>query len=158
MADVVPQRHKRHTARGIVVRGGQILLMERWRPRMHYFSIPGGGIEAGETPETTIVREILEETTVSVAVERQVLEMRDGRYRHRIYLCRYVSGEPRLPADAPESLHMTAANRFQPAWVDIDHLPKLPFTYWQPLQQPLITGLRAGFPPEITIVSARPAS
>lgn len=157
MADVVPLRHKRHTARGIVIDDGRILLMERWRPRMHYFSIPGGGIENGETPEETVAREIAEETSVIVEVERQVLEMRDGEFRHRIYLCRYVSGEPEMPADAPEALHMNEDNRFKPRWIDIERLPSIPFTYWYPLKKPLIAGLCDSFGPEVTIVSARKA-
>jgi 8-oxo-dGTP diphosphatase len=151
---MVKLRPVRHTARGIVVRDGQLLLMERWRPGMHYFSIPGGGIEAGETDEETVVREIYEETTLTVKVKRQVLEMRDGEYRHRIYLCEYVSGQPKLPADAPEALHMTAKNRFKPGWVLITKLPELPFTYWQPVQQPLIDGLQNGFGESVVIVNA----
>lgn len=147
-------RHTRHTARGIVIHGGQILLMERWRPGLHYFSIPGGDIELGETSRQTVVREILEETTVTVKAERKVLEMRDGNFRHRIYLCEYISGEPHLPADAPEFLHMTEDNRFKPSWVPVTQLAKLPFTYWQPLQRPLVNGLRNGFDKTTIIVNA----
>lgn len=147
-------RPVRHTARGIVVHDGQLLLMERWRPGMHYFSIPGGGIEAGESDEETVAREIYEETTITVGVERQVLEMRDGQYQHRIYLCQYVSGQPRLSSHAPELVHMTAKNRFKPGWVSVDALPELPFTYWQPVKQPLIDGLRNGFGETVAIVDA----
>ena len=154
MALSVFKRTPRHTARGIVIHDDQILLMERWRPDMHYFSIPGGGIEKGETPEHTVVRELLEETTITVQVQRKVLEMRDGAFRHRIYLCEYVSGEPHLPDDAPEFLHMTQDNRFKPAWVPVAQLPELPFTYWRPLQQPLVDGLQNGFGKIATIVNA----
>lgn len=147
-------RPARHTARGIVVHNGQLLLMERWRPGMHYFSIPGGGIEAGETDEETVAREIYEETTLTVKVEREVLEMHDGPYEHRIYVCQYISGRPQLSSHAPELVHMTAKNRFKPGWISIDQLPELPFTYWQPVKQPLIDGLRDGFGPEVIIVNA----
>lgn len=154
MPDVVPLRHKRHTARGIVVHDGQLLLMERWRPGMHYFSIPGGGIKEGETPKQTVAREIHEETSVIVKVKQQVLEMRDGDFRHRIYLCQYVEGDAHLPPDAPEALHMVEENRFKPGWMQIAKLPELPFTYWQPLKQPLIDGLANGFKGSVKIVSA----
>ncbi len=156
MVDVVPTSHKKNTARGIVVHDGKLLLMERWRPRLHYFSIPGGGIEPGETAEQAVAREIPEETSIKVQVERQVLEMRDGGFRHQIYLCRYVSGEPHMPEDAPEILHASEDNRFKPRWIEIERLPALPFTYWYPLKQPLIAGLREGFGSEVVIVSARP--
>jgi 8-oxo-dGTP diphosphatase len=150
-----PLRPTRHTARGIVVHDGRLLLMERWRPGMHYFSIPGGGIEAGETDEETVAREIYEETTLTVKVERKVLEMHDGKYQHRIYLCHYLNGEPQLSSHAPELVHMTAKNRFKPGWVLVKQLPELPFTYWQPIKRPLIDGLRDGFGQEAIIVNAR---
>lgn len=144
----------RHTARGIVVHGGKILLMERWRPGLHYFSIPGGGIEKGETAEATVNRELIEETTVIATIERPVFEMRDGKVVHHIYLCKYVSGEPHLPPDAPEAREMNDENRFKPGWVSIADLDSLPFTYWQPLKQPLIDGLREGFGEGVKIVNA----
>jgi 8-oxo-dGTP diphosphatase len=36
--------------------------------------LPGGGVEAGESPETAIVREVLEETGLSVSIKRKVAE------------------------------------------------------------------------------------
>lgn len=148
---MVKLRPVQHTARGIVVHDGRLLLMERWRPGMHYFSIPGGGIESGETDEETVVRELLEETTVTIKVKRQVLEMRDGEYQHRIYLCEYVSGEPHLPPHAPEAARGQGKN-FKPGWVPIEKLSELPFTYWQPVKQSLVDGLRNGFGQEVVIV------
>lgn len=149
MTDVVPLRHKKNTARGIVVHEGKLLLIERWRRYgqrdLHYFSIPGGGIEPGETPEQTVKREIPEETTIVVKVNEQVLEMRDGEFSHKIYLCEYISGEPHMPDDAPEKLDNGPENRFEPGWVPLEQLPDLPLTYWEPLRKPLIDGLKHGF-------------
>lgn len=149
-APIIP----RHTGRGIVVRDGKILLMERWRPDMHYFSIPGGGIEEGETPEQTAVREIYEETTIRVTTDRLVLVMQDGDIDHKIYWCEYIEGEPTLLPDSPEFIDMTEDNKFDPGWVSIIDLPTTPFTYWQPIQQPLIDGLKNGFPDEPIVVTA----
>ncbi len=123
---------------------------------MHYFSIPGGGIEPRETPEQTVAREITEETSLQVKVKQQVLEMRDGEFSHKIYLCEYLSGEPHLPADAPEASH-GPENRFKPGWVPVDDLPDLPFIYWQPVQQPLVDGLANGFTGPVKIVSRQGA-
>lgn len=148
-----PLHHLRNTARAITVHDGKLLLMERWRGELHYFSIPGGGIEKGETPEETVVRELMEETTIVVNVKRQVLEMRDNGFAHKIYLCEYVSGEPHLSEAAPEAAH-GKDNRFKPRWIPIQELPSLPFIYWQPLKQALIAGLADGFNESIRIVSA----
>lgn len=145
--------HLRNTARAIIVQNGQILLMERWRPDMHYFSIPGGGVEPGETPEQTVEREILEETSVTVKAGRQVLELRDSGFAHKIYLGEYIGGDPHLPPDAPEAQN-GPDNRFRPGWQAVERLPELPLAYWSPLQKLLVDGLRNGFSDEVVIVSA----
>jgi 8-oxo-dGTP diphosphatase len=144
----------RHTARGIVVRDSQLLLMERWRPGKHYFSVPGGGIEPGETPEQTVEREILEETGLTVTVDRLVFEMRDGERRHSFYLCTYLDGEPFLPPDSPEAKINTEDNKFVPGWQPVNALPDLPFTYWAPIKAALVKGLSSGFSVQPTIVTA----
>jgi hypothetical protein len=79
--------------------------------------------------------------------------MCDGELSHKIYLCEYLSGQPHLPPEAPEALH-GEKNRFKPGWVPLNQLPELPFTYWQPLKQPLINGLASGFKGPVKIVSA----
>ena len=135
----------RHTARGIVVHEGKILLMERWRDDLHYFSIPGGGIEAGEAPEQTVVREILEEMTIQVSVERLVLTLIDGPLLHQIYLCNYISGEPVLPPEAPEQF-TGPNNRFEPKWVDVNLLADISLGYWEPLHNAVLAGVFGGFP------------
>lgn len=160
MAGIFPANHKKNTARGIVVHDGRLLLMERWRRykghELHYFSIPGGGIEPGETPKQTVLREIPEETSVQVKVKQQVLEMHDDGFTHKIYLCEYISGEPQLPPDAPEATY-GPDNRFKPVWVPVDQLRDLPFIYWQPVQWPLIDGLAKGFNEPVEIVSTTKA-
>lgn len=146
----------RHTGRGIVVHNNKILLMERWRPGMHYFSIPGGGIESGETPEQAAEREIGEETTIKVRVDRLALVMKDGGIEHKIYACTYIEGEPILLPDSPEFMDMSEDNRFKPGWVPISDLPRLPFTYWEPIRHPLIDCLQNGFPDAPIIVTVTP--
>lgn len=134
----------RHTARAVVLNRDSILLMERWRPGQHYFSIPGGGIEPGETAEVAAVRELLEETSCQVVVERQLYLMRFEGTEHHIFLCRYESGEPRLPADSPEA-QLGEGNRFEPQWVPVTTLADKPFTIWRPIVDQLIRDLADGF-------------
>ena len=52
----------RVAAYAVVERGGKILLTHWRRGRLHGWTLPGGGIENGEDPEQTVVREVLEET------------------------------------------------------------------------------------------------
>jgi 8-oxo-dGTP diphosphatase len=140
----------RHTARGIVIQNDKLLLIERWRGNLHYFSIPGGGIEPGETPEQAVLREIAEETSCIVTVERPLyLLTTDKGSQHHIYLCAYQSGTAHLPSDSPEYLHAKPNNRFAPTWVNLAELPSLPFLIWKPIVVRLIDDLQAGFAPDI---------
>ncbi|MDL2363130.1 MAG: NUDIX domain-containing protein [Patescibacteria group bacterium] len=141
----------RHTGRGIVVQDGKILLMERWRDDLHYFSIPGGGIEALESPEQAAVREIAEETSVQVTIVKEILQLIDAEVKHHIFLCKYISGRPHLPKDSEEA-KQGAKNRFEPCWFDLKQVEELPFLYWQPIKQPLLTAISNDFEADIAIV------
>lgn len=55
----------RVAAYAVVERRGKILLTHWRRGRLHGWTLPGGGIEAGEDPRDTVVREVLEETGLS---------------------------------------------------------------------------------------------
>lgn len=51
--------------------GDRILLVKRARPPFAgYWSLPGGGIELGETVESAVLREVAEETGLQVSITR----------------------------------------------------------------------------------------
>lgn len=143
----------RHTARGIILHQDNLLLMERWRGRLHYFSVPGGGIEPGETPEQTVVRELAEETGCVVRPERELYRLRfhDGS-ESVLFLCTYIAGEPHLPADAPEAQE-GPNNRFNPRWVPLGQLADLPFLVWKPVQVQLLQDLQHGFRDSVQLLA-----
>ena len=100
----------------VVERDGRIMLCQR-RPGVHNglkWEFPGGKLEAGESPEAALARELREELDVEARVGR----VRDAvyhRYADRdvlvlFYRCEIIGGEPR-PLDcnavewvAPEDL------------------------------------------------------
>jgi ADP-ribose pyrophosphatase YjhB (NUDIX family) len=110
------------SSRGIVVKDGKILLMYREKAGEKYFSIPGGRIEQGESLEQTVVRELLEETSINVQVIKflGVFEHVDEAKQQNLFLCKYISGEPKL-GDAVEMANMKSdpTNYYKPQWVDL---------------------------------------
>lgn len=143
---------KRDTARAVVIKDGKILLIERRRSGLHYYSIPGGGIEAGETAEETAVREVAEETTIVVSPTRHLYTWQDDAHEHFIYLCQYVSGQPRLDP-ASEEAGDSPGNMYVPVWIDIKELPDIPFGHWAPIYKQLLRDLEAGFSDTVKIIT-----
>jgi 8-oxo-dGTP pyrophosphatase MutT (NUDIX family) len=92
---------------GAVIRGDNILLIKHSEPATgrSYWVIPGGRREADEAEEACVRRELLEETTLQVSVERLLLDeegVSGGVYRHlKTYLCRVDSGDAQ-PGFEPE--------------------------------------------------------
>jgi 8-oxo-dGTP diphosphatase len=86
-------------------RAGRILLIERGQPPAEgMWSLPGGRMEPGESAEEAIVREVLEETGLDVAVVREVgTVLRDapngGRYVIRDFLVAPIAEATPVAAD-----------------------------------------------------------
>lgn len=58
-----PERAREHSAGGIIVENGRVLLIRmRNLERTEVWSFPKGHLEAGETPEAAALREVAEET------------------------------------------------------------------------------------------------
>ena len=107
---------------------GQILLMLRRRHGHAYATLPGGGIESGETPAQAAAREVLEEVNLTVTVGEQVLELDNShgdRHSHEHYfLAEVVGGEMRL-GDGPEGIRNSEENFYEPQWVDVFRLDEV---------------------------------
>jgi ADP-ribose pyrophosphatase YjhB (NUDIX family) len=91
---------------------GVVLVKRRFEPLAGQWSLPGGGVEVGETLTTAIAREILEETGLvvdvgsSVEVFDRILRDRDERVEYHFvlidYVCRAVSGPLKAGSDVEE--------------------------------------------------------
>jgi 8-oxo-dGTP diphosphatase len=97
---------------GVVVHEGRVLLIKRGKePLRGRWVVPGGTLELGESLEEALVREIGEETGVTVRPLEVLIVFdridRDGdavRYHYVIvdYLCEYQGGEARAASDAQD--------------------------------------------------------
>ncbi len=97
-----------------IFRDGRVLIVRRGRPPAHgLYTLPGGGVELGETLVEAVIREVREETGLTIepvilAGYREVLA-RDaaGRIeRHFVILpfaARWIAGEVSLNAELAEA-------------------------------------------------------
>ncbi len=104
----------------VIVRDGEFLAVRRARPPMQgLFTLPGGRVEIGESLAEALLREVREETgltiePVALAGIREVIGRDDaGRVqRHFVILAfaaRWVAGEPRLNEELAEARWMRPA-------------------------------------------------
>jgi len=97
----------------VVVDRGRVLLVRRGRePMKGHWSLPGGMLELGEPLAAGVVREVKEETGLTVEpvelielVDRIHRDGRRVRYHYVIadYLCRVVGGELLAASDADDA-------------------------------------------------------
>jgi 8-oxo-dGTP diphosphatase len=57
-----------------ILRNGAILMVRHEHDGRNYWTLPGGGVEAGETFEQAVLREVMEETTLAGTVQRFLFE------------------------------------------------------------------------------------
>jgi 8-oxo-dGTP diphosphatase len=105
---------------GVVIENGHAVLIRRGsEPLLGHWSIPGGTLEIGESLQTGVARELLEETGLEVQV-LDVIEVfdrifpgeplnqngsaRGPRFHYVIvdYLCERISGQPRAGGDVTD--------------------------------------------------------
>ncbi|MET9975566.1 NUDIX domain-containing protein [Streptomyces microflavus] len=107
-------------AGAILIRDGHLLLIRFQDPDEDgpYYEIPGGGVEAGETPEEAAVRELREETGLLGSVGREVARVwKGGRYEHYFLM----TAEGRI--GPPETLDNYGGT---PVWIPVAELPTTP--------------------------------
>ena len=118
---------KRIVARTIVFIDDNVLLIERYRKEgnelLHYFTIPGGGVESGESYEETAIREMKEETCCDIEIVRKLdIEEYPGGICHWFY-GKYLSGTPTLGGEELE--YNNPNNSFKVVLIDINELDNI---------------------------------
>jgi 8-oxo-dGTP diphosphatase len=119
---------------------GQVVLIRRSQsPRRNQWSIPGGRVEWGETVKDALLREVLEETGLTIQIERLIdvvdLLMRDASgdvIAHYILIdfkANYFTGELRAGSDAAEA-----------RWVDPATLDQ--YALWEETRRIIAAGLQ----------------
>jgi len=103
-----------------IFRDGRVLIVRRGRPPAHgLYTLPGGGVELGETLEEAVIREVREETGLEIApvdlvgFRQAIARDAEGRVkRHFVILpfaARWVQGEISLNEELAEAHWLTPA-------------------------------------------------
>lgn len=121
----------RPRAAAIVIHDNKLLVMYR-KNDQEYYTFPGGGIESGETNEEAVIREVKEEASLDVEVEKLVYELHhDNGDIHYYFLCRYLKGEVAVQPGTNEYEDNVLGNDIhQPQWLpfqDISEAVLYPF-------------------------------
>lgn len=138
----------RRAVRAIVIKDDQILVMKRNKFGHKYMCLVGGGIDVGEQPLQSLVREVREESSLEIANPRLVFVEQSGDPygTQYIYLCDYVSGEPELSANSVEAaINKDGQNLYETAWFPLKDLKSSPFLS-ETLKQAILGAIENGFP------------
>ena len=103
-----------------IIRDDKILIVRRARPPAHgLFTLPGGGVEVGETLHAAVMREVREETGLTIeplglaGYREAIARDRDGRIeRHFVILpfaARWLAGDVALNEELAEARWLVPA-------------------------------------------------
>lgn len=103
-------------ARALILKEDNILMVKQYVQRGDIvWTFPGGGIEAGETPEEACIREVKEETGYVIAIT-DLLYQKEDNYT---FIAEITGGELYLDGSLKEN-----ADLVDIAWVSVDDSEK----------------------------------
>lgn len=123
-----------------------LALIERNRAGQHYYVIPGGTIESGETPQQAAAREIKEETGLDVDIGSLVAVVQfrgDVQY----YFAAEVRGGTYGTGTGPELRRTLEDPRgtYRPVWIPLDELTAIPIRP-RKMAEIVLQGVTEGWP------------
>ena len=121
----LPRVSERKRAAAVIVRDGRVLMVHERSHRpgaREWWTLPGGGIEPGETPEQAVRREVLEETGLVVQEAQYLLDMPYPSGMTSVFAVTVADGEPVLgvAVDGPEAVGLD--------WIELPDLAVPPGT------------------------------
>lgn len=107
-----------YSSRAIILRDEKILLL--YSKTHDYYMLPGGRIEADETPEECIIREVLEETGYHVVIDKKTVvineHFRTSNWHSHFFLCDILNNQKEDVCLTSEELLMG----IEPLWISFN--------------------------------------
>ena len=111
----------------IIIKDNNILLIRRIKNGEEYFVFSGGGIEADESDENAIIREVKEELSLDIKIDKLLFQIENRGQQESYFLIREFSGTPKI--GGPEKERMNKDNQYYPAWIDLNKIQDLSNLY-----------------------------
>ncbi len=128
----------RERVTGVIIENGKVLLIQRIKSDTEYFIFPGGGVDAGETFEEALKREVMEELTLEVKKYQflftlenisipPIATMHTGTRNDPFFLITEYAGNPEI--GGPERERMNEQNQYHIVWLDLEKLKTMDNVY-----------------------------
>jgi ADP-ribose pyrophosphatase YjhB (NUDIX family) len=101
----------------LIIKEDKILLINRIKLGQNYFVVPGGGLEAGETLEQGLIREMFEETSLTPLKYQYISENITDTQKIHYFLVTDFSGEAVL--GGPEKERESKDNQYNLQWLNL---------------------------------------
>lgn len=129
--------NKRVSCRAIIIEDNHLLVLKRQRLRNNdlimYYSLPGGGIENGETKEECVLREVEEEMSITCKILGYLGVVEDENTIQYFYHLEKLSGTPTLGGE--EKLRNCPENYYEVTTLDCSNLDSKPISYIDKINQ-----------------------
>ena len=124
---VIYENGKRVCSRAITFIDDKILLIERFRldngNMLHYFTIPGGGVEDFETYKDAAIRETKEETCCDIEIIKDLYVEDYGEGICHWFYGKYVNGTPELGGE--EKIRNNPNNSYKVVLIDMKDIDNI---------------------------------
>ena len=105
-----------------ILQNNEVLMIRQFYKGEELWTFPGGRIEDGESPEEAAVREVKEETNLSIEVTDLIVEMYSERINgtYYCYSGRIVGGQLSLGSDPEHEIHKQELKEVK--WIPVDEV------------------------------------
>lgn len=119
------EKEKRNRVRAIIFVDGKIVSMYREYLDRIYYTFPGGGMNANETEEDCVKREVFEEFGLIVKPTKKVYVYENEISVEHFYICDWVDGD--FGTGKGEEYSENNNNGvYRPCMIEISQIPELP--------------------------------